>query len=354
MNYKGRELTEGEFTVAYRGNTEIRRVTRVPRNFCLKFRGDLYSHAIMVSAEKLKTYSDRPNDNAELLKDKYGRKWLHVFYRDVFNDRIEEIFDFVEDEAEADQRYQKTGGGPRYLGNLPHFFASENYDFILHEEADEKGDVEKEKLEILKLNKEIFEVSAVEKKYYELWGEDNFAGDSFLIKVYENKDEAEVRLKELEESVLNQDERLRDAFWIRETSAEKIKERERIEEERIERLNKKWHYDDDRLRNYVILLVERLMEVIALNKRRLIKKQRILLQENNSFEEDCYSYIALEYFKRKSNNSVGTMIKFRDGGSSSTTAVIKEPHEIAPSESLYTLLIEKFATDIQEAKYDYR
>jgi hypothetical protein len=352
MNYNGKELTEGEFTVEYWGNTEIRRVVRVPRNFSLKFRGDLYHYTMLRNSEKVKIYSDWSTNNVELLKDQYGRLWLHVYYSDSFNDRIEEIFDFVENEKEADNRFKKTGGGPHYLGNLPRFFASENYDFILHEEVEKQGDVEKEKWEILDLNKETVDTCVEEEAYYELWGTDTFDGNSFLIKIYENKDEAEEMLCELEQDVLSQDESVRDTFWIVETSMEKIKERERLENEWRDQLNKKWNYDDDRLRSYVIFLVKRLMEIIDLDKRGFTKKQSTLLEENNPHEEDCYSLIALEYVKSKLGNSVGTKIEFRDGGNCSRTGVIRDSHEIIPSEDLYAMLIKIFETDIRKAKYD--
>jgi hypothetical protein len=200
--------------------------------------------------------------------------------------------------------------------------------------------------------KEIFEVPTAEEKYYELWGEDTFARDVFLIKIYENEGEAEARLKELEESVLDQDESIRDTFWIKETSTEEIKEREQLEEERRDQLDKQWDYDDDRLRKYVIDLVNQLMKFVRKEKIYFVWKRTTLLEKINPNEEDCYSSIALEYFKGKSSSSIGTKIKFRDGGSSSRIRVIRELHEIVPSESIYALLIKIFETDIRKAKYN--
>ena len=127
---------------------------RVSRSLSLKFRGDTYDYYMLQNSEKSKVYTGFPNDCVELLKDKYRRLWYHVYYSDIFEDRIEEIFDLVETEQEADERYANNGGGPRYQGKLPYFFASENFDFILHEDptAETPGYIENKRNEIILLN----------------------------------------------------------------------------------------------------------------------------------------------------------------------------------------------------------
>jgi hypothetical protein len=103
-------------------------------------------------SEILKTYYDYTTDGAKLLQDKYGRLWLHVFYKDSWNGHIQETFDLVENEQEADTRSLEAGY--HYISGLPHFFASENFDFILHEDPMEEtpGYTENKRNEIILLN----------------------------------------------------------------------------------------------------------------------------------------------------------------------------------------------------------
>lgn len=144
--------TKGEFTIEYWGK---HRIVRVPRSFSLKFMGDIYNYETLQHAVTIKVYIYNSHEEVYLKRDEYNRLWLYVCWEDGYDDRIEKVFDWVPDEKEADKRYKETGGGPHYCGQLPHFFASENYDLILHEEVNEPGNVKKEMREILKLNKEI-------------------------------------------------------------------------------------------------------------------------------------------------------------------------------------------------------
>jgi len=129
-------------------------VIRVDRSYSLKFRGDVYSYYMLKNSTKLKTYSAFRGNVIELLQDKYNRLWYHVCYVDIWEDRVEEIFDLVESEKEADELCDKKGGGPSYMGSLPYFFASENPDFILHEDPMEEtlGYIENKRKEIMLLN----------------------------------------------------------------------------------------------------------------------------------------------------------------------------------------------------------
>lgn len=144
--------TKGEFTIEY---WDTHRIVRVPRSFSLKFMGDIYNYETLQHAVTIKVYVYNSHEEVELKRDEYNRLWLYVCWEDGYDDRIEKVFDWVPDEKEADKRYKETGGGPHYCGQLPHFFASENYDLILHEEVNEPGNVKKEMREILKLNKKI-------------------------------------------------------------------------------------------------------------------------------------------------------------------------------------------------------
>lgn len=127
----------------------------VSRSLSLKFRGDVYNYYMLRDSQKVKVYEDFKNEVIELLKDKYQRLWYHVYYNEIFGDRIEETFELVETEKKADTLYKKKGGGRHYEGNLPYFFASENYDFILHEDPMKETPryIENKREEILQLNK---------------------------------------------------------------------------------------------------------------------------------------------------------------------------------------------------------
>lgn len=155
--------TEGEFTIKY---YDKYRIVRVPRSFSLKFMEDIYNYEMLRQAKTVKVYVYENHEEVVLKKDKYNRLWLHVYWEDGFDDRTEEVFDWVPDEKEADKRYKETGGGPHYYGQLPHFFASENYDFILHEEVTKPGSVVKEMRDILKMNNKIVRKRIVDKMAY--------------------------------------------------------------------------------------------------------------------------------------------------------------------------------------------
>lgn len=191
-----------------------------------------------------------------------------------------------------------------------------------------------------------------EKTYYEVWGNDTFANETYFCGRYEDRDKAMKALADAKQDALSQTESLRDTFWMTETTMGKIKERERLEDERRGRIYKRWHYDDDRLRNHVILLVKQLAEVVDMDERGLINERITFLQENNPHEEDCYIYVALEYYKGERGNAVGTVIKFRDGGGSSHTCVLVDLHEVNPCEELYSKLIKIFEKTIRDEMLD--
>jgi hypothetical protein len=91
-----------------------------------------------------------------LKEDKYGRLWLHVYHDDGFDDRIEETFDLVKDEQEADKL--SAQGTYHYMGEPPFIHATELNDFILHEDPTEEtpGYIESKRKEIIELNKTIY------------------------------------------------------------------------------------------------------------------------------------------------------------------------------------------------------
>ena len=54
---------------------------------------------------------------------------------------------------------------------------------------------------------------------YEVWGEDTFARESYLVGTFETREKAGKALEASEKSVLDQCEELRDTYWIVELTA---------------------------------------------------------------------------------------------------------------------------------------
>lgn len=75
--------------------------------------------------------------------------------------------------------------------------------------------------------------TATDRVLYELWSTDTFEGRTFLCEVYKDYDEACAALKRCLESAPAQDEDLRDTYWLVETDATRIAERERVDRERF-------------------------------------------------------------------------------------------------------------------------
>ncbi len=128
------------------------RSVRVKRGWHVKLFGDLYEYYMLRGSEVVKIYPGAAhNDYARLLRDKYGRLWLHVYYSDAFDDRVEQNFDYVESEEQADE--YSIGAGYHYHGHSYYFFASEQPDFILHEKTEDKeGNAEEYYQELCELN----------------------------------------------------------------------------------------------------------------------------------------------------------------------------------------------------------
>ena len=57
---------------------------------------------------------------------------------------------------------------------------------------------------------------------YEVWGEDTFAREEYLVGVYDTQEEANKILRESEQSALQTCEELRDTYWICELTPERL------------------------------------------------------------------------------------------------------------------------------------
>lgn len=60
----------------------------------------------------------------------------------------------------------------------------------------------------------------MENKIYKVCGEDTFAHETFIVAKFSCKEDAEAKLRECKESVMDQCEELRDSFWIAESTEE--------------------------------------------------------------------------------------------------------------------------------------
>lgn len=59
------------------------------------------------------------------------------------------------------------------------------------------------------------------KVMYEVWGEDTFARENYLVGTFETREKANKALKASEKSVLHQCKELRDTYWIVEMTPER-------------------------------------------------------------------------------------------------------------------------------------
>lgn len=198
-----------------------------------------------------------------------------------------------------------------------------------------------------------------EKLYYELWGNDTYSNHSYLVKIYRIRKAAEKAMeKHRLECIPCQSEGLRDTFWIEEKTLEEIEERIRNEEKWRETVRQKWYFDEERLKSYIVILVDRLIATIDKDKQGLIKKRITLLREDNPNEEECYDFVAFEYTRKKGGGySVSLNMNFRDRGGYRDTVcfsiqyLIRDNSAIVPSESLYMTLFEAYQSKIAKERY---
>ena len=134
---------------------------------------------------------------------------------------------------------------------------------------------------------------------YEVWGEDTFAREEYLVGVYDTQEEANKILRESEQSALQTCEELRDTYWICELTPERKQEREEREARREERRRKRSDFNYMHLCEIVFRLNKRLLDIVAQDKKGLIADKEIKLTEKNEETNDCYSSLSLQYLSRK-------------------------------------------------------
>lgn len=91
---------------------------------------------------------------------------------------------------------------------------------------------------------------------YRIYGEDTYNHETFFVAELSTKEEAEAKLKECRESVMDQCEELRDSFWIAEMTEERLEESKRQAAEYEARRMAARTYDDKQLIENIYTLVD--------------------------------------------------------------------------------------------------
>lgn len=103
-------------------------------------------------------------------------------------------------------------------------------------------------------------------KIYRVCGEDTYAHESFIVQEYNNREEAEVKLKECRDSVMDQCEELRDSFWIAEITQEQKIAETRLEAKLRSTSYSSRHCDMALLDNHITTLLKSIWEQLSNKK----------------------------------------------------------------------------------------
>lgn len=166
---------------------------------------------------------------------------------------------------------------------------------------------------------------------YEVWGEDTFAREEYLVGVYDTLEEANKILKESEQSALLTCEELRDTFWVCELTPRRKQEREEREAIREERCRKRRDFNYAHLCEIVSRLNKRLLETVSQDKKGLITDKEIQLFERNEESGDCYSSLSFQYIRKVKNKEICLVyieIEFKDEGRASSSSFVGTPTQI--------------------------
>lgn len=135
--------------------------------------------------------------------------------------------------------------------------------------------------------------------YYEVWGWDTFAGESYSCGRYATLEEARRVMKKQEESVLSQDKDLRDTFSIQKVTDEDIRNREKREERISDIRRREQAYNREHLRACTGELLSKFHKVLQETSfeqwQNLSRDHRFLtvsVSWNNA--EDCFTEIFFE------------------------------------------------------------
>lgn len=162
---------------------------------------------------------------------------------------------------------------------------------------------------------------------YEVWGEDTFARENYLVGAYETREKANKSLKASEQSVKQQCEELRDTFWITELTPKKKKERDEQEEQHRRMID----FDYPHLCELVARLNGRLLDIVEQDRKGDIMEKEVKLLEINEDVSDCYSSLSLQYIRGVKKGGcclVFIEIEFKEEGRMSSSCFIGMPNQI--------------------------
>lgn len=169
------------------------------------------------------------------------------------------------------------------------------------------------------------------KVMYEVWGEDTFARESYLVGTFETREKAGKALEASEKSVLDQCEELRDTYWIVELTPEREKERKEWERNQEEQRRSKSDFDYSHLCGLISRLNSKLLEVVVQDIKGTITDKEVKLLEENEKVSDCYDSLSFQYIRGVKDEQcclVYVEIGFNDEGRMSTSCFVGTPNQI--------------------------
>lgn len=163
------------------------------------------------------------------------------------------------------------------------------------------------------------------KVMYEVWGEDTFARENYLVGTFETREKANKALKASEKSVLDQCEELRDTYWIVELTPEQEKERKEWERK------KERDFDYSHLCELISRLNNELLKIVAQDMKGTITEKEVKLLEKNEKVGDCYDSLSFQYIRGVKDEQcclVYVEIGFKDEGRMSSSCFVGTPNQI--------------------------
>jgi hypothetical protein len=117
------------------------KMTSVNKDEKFIFLGDEYSRKILLSAKVVKAYLRDDHHIIRLLVDQYGRLFYNTWFED-FNfgggpDYVDETYNLVKDEEEADSMFDGKYSIFRGNGHIPYVYMSEDDSFYAIEKVDD-------------------------------------------------------------------------------------------------------------------------------------------------------------------------------------------------------------------------
>jgi hypothetical protein len=106
------------------------KVTSTDKKETFIFQGDEYSASVLRSAKLVKRYINEDHLLIDLVQDKYGRLFYNIWFEQINfgggEDYIEESYNLVKDEAEANKIFEGKSSMYHGLGYIPFICWSED------------------------------------------------------------------------------------------------------------------------------------------------------------------------------------------------------------------------------------